>query len=56
MEIYQFVKPLGILTYLMVAVTILSGLFKWKLKRHKLLAILTMAIATAHALIVIFFY
>ncbi len=58
MNLGRFVIPLGILTYTLLLTTILSGLFrvklKLKLKHHKLLALLTIVLATIHAGIVIY--
>lgn len=55
MELWKFVKPLGIITYGLLFVTMLSGMFRWKLKKHKTIAIITLVIATLHAVIVLFF-
>ena len=58
MDLGRFVIPLGILTYTLLLVTVLSGLFRVKLKlnfkHHKLLALLTIVLATIHAGIVIY--
>lgn len=59
MEVYQFIKPLGIATYSMIFITILSGLFrksfpykKW-IKFHLIFAITSLTLATIHVLIII---
>ena len=58
MDLGWFVILLGILTYTLLLATILSGLFrvklKLKLKHHKLLALLTIILATLHAGIIIY--
>ena len=58
MDLDRFVIPLGILTYTLLLAAILSGLFRVKLKLkfkyHKLLALLTIAMATIHAGTVIY--
>ena len=54
MNIGSFIVPLGILTYTMAAITLLSGLFRAKLKNHKLLAYITIALATLHGGLVIY--
>ena len=58
MGLVRFVIPLGILTYTLLLATILSGLFrvklKLKVKHHKLLALLTIILATIHAGIIIY--
>ena len=53
MELYKLIKPLGIITYCFVLVTLLTGLFRMQLKYHKLLAILAIILATAHAVIIL---
>jgi len=53
MNIYVFIKPLGIIAYGMVFITAISGILHWKIKQHKLLAIIALAIVTIHALIVL---
>ena len=58
MNLGRFVIPLGILTYVLLSATILSGFFRaklqLKLKHHKLLALLTIVLATMHAGIIIY--
>ena len=58
MDLSRFIIPLGILTYTLLLATILSGLFriklKLKLKHHKLLALSTIILATMHAGIIIY--
>ncbi|MFC2061602.1 hypothetical protein ACFLUV_03740 [Elusimicrobiota bacterium] len=51
---WKYVKPLGIITYILLLLTVISGKLKWKLKHHRILAIAALIIATVHALIVIF--
>lgn len=53
MELWRFVKPLGIITYVLILLTLIGGLFRWKLKYHKMLAISALILASIHALIVI---
>ena len=53
MGIWQIVKLLGITTYVLILLTLVSGLLRWKLKNHKTLAILALIATTIHALIVI---
>jgi hypothetical protein len=54
MNIGSFIVPLGILTYTMAATTLLSGLLRAKLRNHKLLAYITIALATLHGGLVIY--
>ena len=54
MDLWQFIKPLGIITYVLLIVTVLSGMMRWKFKYHKILGVATLVMATAHVLIVIF--
>ena len=54
--LYRLIVPLGVATYLLIILTALSGIFRRKLKRrfmplHKTLVILTICVATTHALI-----
>jgi len=60
MEFSELVKPLGIATYACVLLTFLVGLFraklKLKLKHHKALAWLAVALASLHGLLVILVY
>lgn len=44
---------LGAITYIMVALTIISGMLKWKNKKHKAFAILSIIFASLHALFII---
>jgi hypothetical protein len=57
-DLDRLIIPFGILTYTLLLTTILSGLFrvklKIKLKHHKLLALMTIISATVHAGIVIY--
>ena len=54
MELHELVKPLGILTYVVIAVTVFSGVRHWKLPYHKWLAAACVLVATLHALLVMF--
>lgn len=54
MGIGKLIIPLGIITYCLVILTIISGLRGWKIKGHKLLASFAIGFATIHLLIVIF--
>lgn len=58
MDLDRFIIPFGILTYTLLLATILSGLFRaklrLKLKHHKLLGLLTIISASIHAGIVIY--
>ena len=53
MELYKIIKPLGITTYVLLFLTIVSGMLRWKLNYHKRLAITTLLVASIHTLIVI---
>jgi len=53
MRLWDFVKPLGIVTYILLILAAISGKYRWKLKYHKILAIAAIILATFHALIVI---
>ena len=53
MGLYSFIKPFGIITYLLLIMTAVSGMMGWKLKHHKMLAIIAIIMATLHAAIVI---
>jgi hypothetical protein len=50
----KIIIPLGILTYLMVLITVFSGIRKVKIQNHKILAGITALLATTHAGIVIY--
>ncbi|UCD83585.1 MAG: hypothetical protein JSU92_09785 [Deltaproteobacteria bacterium] len=52
-DIRTLIIPAGITTYGSLLMTIIAGLRRWKLKYHRLLAILTITFATVHAGIVI---
>jgi uncharacterized membrane protein YiaA len=60
MELSELVKPLGIVTFVCVFLTFLVGLFrarlKLKLKLHKALAWLAVAVAGVHGLLAILYY
>jgi hypothetical protein len=51
----NLIIPLGILTYLSLILGIISGLKRWRLKRHKTIAIIAIILATLHASLVIYF-
>jgi len=53
MELGRLIIPLGIITYLMVLITVISGLYRVKLKTHKWLAAITILLATLHAIVVL---
>ena len=52
MEIYTILKLLGIITYIFVFITALTGLLKVKIKNHKLLAIIAVLLASLHGILV----
>jgi uncharacterized membrane protein len=56
MEIFNLIKPLGIATYALVLIALLTGLrvIKVPVKWHRLIAIVALAAATVHAVIVIY--
>jgi len=54
MNIFEAIKPLGILTYLLVLFTLLTGLRRAKLSLHTTLAFATISLATIHGAIVIY--
>lgn len=60
MEISEWIKPLGIVTYMVVILTFLVGMFRAKLKlkltHHKLLAWLALILASLHGVLVLIFY
>ena len=58
MSLLLFIKPLGIITYSMIIITVSSGLLrkrflykKW-IKFHLTFAIITITLATIHGLVV----
>jgi putative Mn2+ efflux pump MntP len=55
MELYDLVMPLGIITYILIILAILTGrrIIKLHPKWHKIIATLTIIFATIHAGIVI---
>ncbi|MBN1354069.1 MAG: hypothetical protein JW994_05340 [Candidatus Omnitrophica bacterium] len=62
MSIHRLIVPFGIATYTSLLLTVLSGVFifkmhfRWlKLKTHIFLGILTFILGTLHACLVIFF-
>lgn len=57
-HLYSLIKPLGIATYSSLVITVLLGLFRRKLRRkflivHNFFAFLTLALATAHAALIL---
>lgn len=54
MSIAKFIVPLGILTYSLAVTTVVSGLLHVKLENHKLIAFITIALATLHIGLVIY--
>lgn len=60
MEISALIKPLGIITYVLVILTFLAGLLrarlKLKLKHHKALAWLAVILASLHGMLVLVLY
>jgi len=60
MDISQWIKPLGIVTYTLIAVTLITGLFRaklhLKLKHHKILAYLAIGLATLHGALVLILF
>jgi hypothetical protein len=61
MELYLLIKPIGIITYTLLSLTVLIGLFKKRIKFkakfliHKWLGISALVMATFHfALIIIY--
>jgi len=56
MEIWDFVMPLGIATYIMIILMLLTGMkiIKSKGKTHKKLGVITFILATCHAGIILY--
>ena len=56
MDVYRFVVPLGIATYLFLLATILTGLLRrrFKFRYHKTLALITISLATLHAGVILY--
>jgi len=56
----KLIVPLGIITYLLVLLTVISGRFRGRLKlklaHHKLLAYLALGLASLHGALVLIFY
>jgi hypothetical protein len=50
----NIIIPLGILTYTMLLITIVSGIRRINMQHHKMLAFTTIALATIHAAVVIY--
>lgn len=57
MDLYRFVIPLGLVSYGLIFLAVLSGLrvIKVKVKVHKIIAFLGLIGATIHAAIVIYY-
>ncbi|MBN1621267.1 MAG: hypothetical protein JW871_01600 [Endomicrobiales bacterium] len=55
MEFYSLIKPLGIITYTLLLITIISGKLQWNMKKHIILASITVILATIHAILVILY-
>lgn len=56
MNLYSFILPLGIISYSLLLLTILTGarVIKVKISYHKLLGILTLITVTLHASLAIY--
>ena len=54
MSLHQLIEPFGIITWLMVLTTLLSGLkvIKLSFKNHRRLGIISVILATCHGLLV----
>lgn len=52
MELYMLIKPLGIITYIFLLLTLSRVFIKWKTKHHKIFALITLFFATLHVVIV----
>ncbi|HAQ60423.1 TPA: hypothetical protein DCR49_00225 [Candidatus Delongbacteria bacterium] len=55
MDLYTFVMPLGVITYILIVLAILTGkrIIKLKPVWHRIIAVLTLIFASLHAAIVI---
>ncbi len=49
----SLIEPLGITTYILVLLTVCSGLLHWNFKLHRGLAVTAAVLATCHAALVI---
>lgn len=62
MELVSYVRPLGIMTYSFLFLTVASGLLRKKFsyvkwfRFHRTFAILSLLMATFHAAVVIYYY
>ncbi|MBN1897761.1 MAG: hypothetical protein JW827_03205 [Spirochaetes bacterium] len=60
MELMQWIKPLGIVTYSMVFLTLVLGVFRKRVKNsfkwHRILGIISFVLASCHAALVILLY
>jgi len=50
--VYRFIKPLGVTTYLLLLFSLIYGIFGLNLTHHRIIAVLTLIIASTHGLIV----
>jgi hypothetical protein len=57
MDLYRFVIPLGIATYVFIVLTVLSGarILKLGFRWHRTIGMLALLTATIHAAIVIYY-
>ena len=53
MNLYVFIKPMGIVTFLCLLITFAMGFFKWQFKHHKKMAIITLIAAAIHTVLVV---
>lgn len=54
-DMHTLTITLGVLTFICLLLTNISGIYRWPLKYHKAFAFLTVFLAICHAGIVIFF-
>ena len=54
MDIDILLKPLGILTYLLLLATLIGGLKRVKLQYHKALAFTTLGVASIHGGLILY--
>ncbi len=53
MNIYKLVRLLGIITYGLLALTFIFGILEWNFTTHRILAVLSIILASIHGIIVI---
>lgn len=55
MELWDLVEPLGIATYILIVILLLTGMRIVKVKRpmHKVIGIITFIVATLHGAVVL---